>query len=103
MTPRERVVAALERKEPDLLPIDFGSTQVTTITRIAYDALRDYLGMPPDREPRISHRQMDTVYPAEDFFRRYEVDLRPLSMKSTWASKARPTNDDTFYDEYNIR
>lgn len=46
---------------------------------------------------------MDTVYPKEEFFRFYQVDLRPLSMKSTWASKAKKTSDDTFYDEYNIR
>jgi uroporphyrinogen decarboxylase len=103
MRPRERVSTALDHKEPDKLPIDFGSTQVTTITRIAYDNLRSYLDMEPDRHARISHRQMDTVYPTEQFLRYYQVDLRPVSMKSTWASKAKQTSDDTFYDEYNIR
>jgi uroporphyrinogen decarboxylase len=104
MTSRERFLAAARHTEPDLLPIDFGSTQVTTITRIAYQNLRGYLGMEPDVNPRISHRQMDTVYPTESFFRHYKVDFRPVTMKSTWASKARQTDGaDTFYDEYNIR
>jgi uroporphyrinogen decarboxylase len=103
MTSRERFLAASSHREPDALPIDFGSTQVTTITRIAYDNLRAYLGMELDASPRISHRQMDTVYPTESFFQHYKVDFRPVTMKSTWASKARQTTDDTFYDEYNIR
>ncbi len=67
LTSRERVITTLSHKEPDMAPIDFGSTIVTTITRIAYDNLREYLGLANDPEPAISHRQMDTVYPKEDF------------------------------------
>ena len=43
ITSRERVLTTLSHKEPDMAPIDFGSTIVTTITRIAYDNLRKYL------------------------------------------------------------
>ena len=43
MNSRERALAALNHQEPDKVPIDLGSTIVTSITRTAYDALRAYL------------------------------------------------------------
>jgi len=103
MNSRERVLTALDHQEPDMVPIDLGSTIVTAPTRIAYESLREYLGMEPDAEPTISHRQMDTVYPAEDFYQCYEVDLRPVYMKGPWSFEAREMSDDSFYDEFNIR
>ena len=36
MNSRERVLAALDHKEPDMVPIDFGGTKVTGISAIAY-------------------------------------------------------------------
>jgi len=81
MNSRQRALAALNHKEPDLVPIDLGSTIVTTITRTAYDSLRAYLKLEPEACPKISHRQMDTVYPGEDLLQRYEVDFRPVYLR----------------------
>ena len=39
MTPRERILAALDHREPDRVPIDLGSSIVTSITRAAYEPL----------------------------------------------------------------
>lgn len=103
MNSRERVLAALNHKAPDKVPIDLGATIVTAPTRIAYQNLRAYLGMEPDSSPRISHRQMDTVYPQEDFYQRYEVDFRTVYMKGPWAFQPREMPDDSFYDEFNLR
>jgi uroporphyrinogen decarboxylase len=100
---RERALAALNHKVPDKVPIDLGATIVTAPTRIAYQNLRAYLGMEPDSSPRISHRQMDTVYPQEDFYQRYEVDFRAVYMKGPWAFQPREMPDDSFYDEFNLR
>ena len=47
MTPRQRIVAALEHREPDRLPIDFAGTECSSIHMIAYDKLRKHLGMEP--------------------------------------------------------
>ena len=44
MNSRERVLAALSHKEPDLVPIDFGGTKVTGISAIAYNRLKEHLG-----------------------------------------------------------
>jgi len=45
MTPRERIIAALNHKESDRVPIDLGSTESTGITWIAYNKLKEYLGI----------------------------------------------------------
>jgi len=52
MTPRERVVKSLRHEQPDMVPFDFGSTESSGITGIAYNCLRRYLGLPPG-ETRI--------------------------------------------------
>ena len=44
MTPRERVLAALELREPDRVPRDLGGTTATGINVVAYRNLVDYLG-----------------------------------------------------------
>jgi hypothetical protein len=45
MTSRERVVSALAHREPDRLPMDFGSTAVTGVHVSCIAALRDYFGL----------------------------------------------------------
>lgn len=103
MNSRERVMTTIARKEPDKVPVDLGTSIVTTITRTAYDALREYLDIEADSQPNISHRQMDTVYPMEDLLLRYEVDFRSVHMKSPWGFKPREMPDDSFYDEFGAR
>jgi uroporphyrinogen decarboxylase len=102
MKPRERALAAINHQEPDRVPIDLGSTIVTTTTRIAYNNLREYLGMEPDPNVVISHRQMDTIYPKEDLLQRYQVDFRSVYLQGPWYFKSRELPDDSFYDEYNL-
>ena len=45
MTPRERVLAAIEHREPDAVPADLGATPSTNISAIAYGRLKRHLGM----------------------------------------------------------
>ena len=47
MNSRERLRTALRHQEPDRIPFDLGSTQVTGIHEVAYRNLRAYLGLPP--------------------------------------------------------
>lgn len=44
MTHRERVMAALEHREPDRLPMDLGTARFTGIVLGAYEKLRAHLG-----------------------------------------------------------
>ena len=45
MTSRERVIATLDHRQPDRIPIDFGGTPVTGIHVSVVAALRDYYGL----------------------------------------------------------
>ena len=46
MTSRERVLAAINHREPDRVPIDLGSTGQTGMSVSAMYRLREYLGLP---------------------------------------------------------
>jgi hypothetical protein len=45
MTSKERVLAALNHRQPDRVPIDFGSTGVTGMHATCVDGLRRYFGL----------------------------------------------------------
>ena len=47
MTSRERVLEALDHRQPDRVPIDFSGHRSSGIAAIAYPRLREYLGLPP--------------------------------------------------------
>ncbi len=46
MNSRERILTALDHREPDRIPFDLGSCQVTGIHVAAYQNLRQALGLP---------------------------------------------------------
>jgi uroporphyrinogen decarboxylase len=48
---RERLLTTLDHREPDRVPFDLGSTQVTGIHEVAYHKLREALGLPPAETP----------------------------------------------------
>lgn len=81
MTPRERVLKALEHKEPDKVPIDLGGTLASTLTGTANQKLKDFLGIKKDGEPR-TFALADCIYPLEEVFKLFEVDFRTVRMKS---------------------
>jgi uroporphyrinogen decarboxylase len=77
MTPRERLLTALDHREPDRIPYDLGSTQVTGIHAVAYRRLRQYLGLPPV-EPTICDVVQGLALPDEDVIERLGADVRGL-------------------------
>jgi len=46
MTGRERILSAIEHREPDQVPVDFGGYRSSGIMAQAYARLRDFLGLP---------------------------------------------------------
>lgn len=76
MTPRECFLAAVNHRQPDRLPIDFGK-HIGSIHRRAYPALRDHLGdIPMSSDDRILDRMAQTVWPDEALLRRLDIDFR---------------------------
>jgi len=77
MNARQRLLTALSHREPDRVPLDLGSTQVTGIHVSAYRRLRDALGLPP-----VKIRLADTIQglaqPDEDVLAWIGADARGL-------------------------
>jgi len=76
MTPRERVLAALEHRVPDRVPIDLGGNQ-TGIHRIAYEGLLKHLGIHDEVEIMDPVQQL--ARPCEEVLERFHVDTRYIA------------------------
>ncbi len=77
MNSRERVLAAIDHREPDRIPFDMGSTQVTGIHAVAYRNLRAHLGLPPV-EPHLCDVIQQLALPDDDVVERLGIDVRGL-------------------------
>jgi uroporphyrinogen decarboxylase len=74
MTPRARVIKALNHEETDRIPIDLGGFQ-TGIHLRAYQALVDHLGF--EEQPlRILDPVQQLAVPSEQVLQRFHVDIR---------------------------
>ncbi|MHB8112381.1 MAG: uroporphyrinogen decarboxylase family protein [Bellilinea sp.] len=78
ITGRERLLTALAHREPDRIPLDLGSTQVTGIHVIAYQKLRQALGL-PSVKPQPYDSIQGLAVPDEDLIARLGVDVRGMN------------------------
>ena len=77
MNSRERLLTVLNHHEPDRIPFDLGSTQVTGIHVVAYRRLREYLGLLLI-EPTIVDEVQGLARPDDDVIEQLGVDVRGL-------------------------
>lgn len=63
MTPKERVLAALNHEVPDKIPTDLGTTNCTSIARKAYARLKKSLGVDKPDELMMEDFQISKVDP----------------------------------------
>jgi uroporphyrinogen decarboxylase len=77
MNSRKRLLTTLNHHEPDRVPLDLGSTQVTGIHVVAYHNLRQALGLPPV-EARLCDYIQGLALPDDDLVGRLGVDVRGL-------------------------
>lgn len=80
MKSKERVLLALNHKEPDKVPIDLGGTICSTLTSTANKKFKDYLGIKKAGEI-VSHPVLDTVVPIDEILEMFEVDIRTIRLK----------------------
>ena len=101
MNSRERVLLALDHKEPDRVPIDFGGL-VSSLHHQAYRQLLEYLGMPTDEIPIMDMFQQ-IVDPAPALKERFHADIVGLFPhdSSDFEFKLDPTTD-SFVDEWGV-
>jgi len=64
MTSRERLLSALNHKEPDRIPLDLGSGQACKFTKHFYIKLLDYFGL-KEEDPEISAKPYQLVYASD--------------------------------------
>ncbi len=101
MTPRERVMAALNLQEPDRVPIDLSQAGGDGITAAAYHNLIKYLGL-PDREIRIHTKLAQSAHVDEDVLHRFKVDFRRIDIGAPDHWKDEPVGEDGYRDEYGL-
>lgn len=103
MTSRERVLEALNHREADRVPLDFGGTGLTGISRIALARFLDFLGTPQEVELNGMAQQLGVV-PAS-LMEHVGADVRGIDPNpgSNWQLElTRQGDSEVFYDEWGI-
>lgn len=83
MTPRERVLCALDHQEPDRVPIDFGGISTTGIFADAYRPLKELLGLALDKPIRLAYPRCDIVRTDVALVDRFGGDVLPIQAEGT--------------------
>jgi len=98
MTPRERVLAALNHVEPDRVPIDFSGHRSSGIAAMAYPRLRKHLGLEP-RPVRVYDVIQQLAIVDEDVLDHFGVDCIEMGRgfaldDASWKSWTLPDGTD---------
>lgn len=103
--PRERVLTALEHKEPDRVPIDLAGTVVSGIHVVAYGNLMRAMGL--HREYNIVDIVQQLASPDEEILRRFNSDFRAICMRPprTWEFREHASDSGRpyFVDEWGVK
>jgi uroporphyrinogen decarboxylase len=86
MTSRERVLAAINHRIPDRMPIDLGMHYSTGISGFAYHPLRRHLGLPEDRIEICDCIQF-LARVDEDILQRFHCDC--ILLQPRWSATQR--------------
>lgn len=86
MNSRERVLSAINHKEPDKLPKDLGSTPSSGISAIAYKNLTDYIGMKNSRT-KIYDVVQQVAQPEDKILNMFKIDTLDLGRTFNTADK----------------
>jgi uroporphyrinogen decarboxylase len=85
MNPRERVMLALNHKEPDRIPIDLGGSICSSIHKNAYIELKKYLGMDLE-EIKMADYVQQLPYLDEALLEHFGVDFRMVQLPAATAA-----------------
>ncbi len=104
MTPRERVLAAIDRKEPDRVPVDLGATPSSGISAIAYGNLKTHLAI-ASGATRIYDVVQQLAEPEEALLDRFAIDAVDLgrafnTRSGDWYEIALPDGQRALYPRW---
>lgn len=101
MNSQERVVTALNHKEPDRVPFDLGGSDVSGIHILAYQNLRRYLGL-PELPPRLDDMMQQVGTMDDDMHGLLRTDVRwvsPIALNFDALTQMRDEGDYWAYDD----
>ena len=90
MTSRERVLASINHKQPDQVPVDLGATPSSGISTIAYYNLKEHLGI-TEGHTRVYDVVQQLAQPEDDIIDRFGVDVLDVGRMFN-------TRDEDWYD-----
>ena len=104
LTSRERILKAVNHKEPDRIPIDIGGTQQTSLHRVAQKKLLEYFDKPFNDEVFDLIQQLSRT---EEFIsKKFGNDCYLImpNMSDDWELKVWSDNEASYFiDEWGIK
>lgn len=97
MTHRERLISALEHREIDMVPIDFGSTRDSSIVVEGYEHMKEHFGI--REENRITSSMMRVVDINEAILQAFDIDTRGIFPRGVPDVK---TGERRYRDEWGV-
>lgn len=97
---RERVVRALNREQPDRVPLDLGSTRSTAIVVQAYERLNRHLSAA--EPPRIFSKWLNIAHPSQAMLERFDIDTRSVGQGAPDAWQDLVFPDGSYQDEWGV-
>ena len=100
MTSRQRLLAALNHREPDRVPIDLGGTPTSTISASALENLKSHLGLHSPN--RLMSPIFLTAYPDDELVQRFGVDVKMVAASPPSAFQLKTTPQGRIVDEWGV-
>jgi len=96
---RERTLKALNHEAPDRVPVDLGTTNCTTMTRVAYENLKKLLGV--EKETRLMMENFQIAFIDEEVLEILGIDTRGVHPQPVFQKKV--VDERTYYNEFGIK
>jgi uroporphyrinogen decarboxylase len=100
MTHRERMLRALNRQEPDRVPVDLGGSRSSSLVFEAYDKLERHLG--GSEPPRMFNRWLNVAHASRTMLARFDVDTRSVSPGGADSGADVDFPDGSYRDEWGV-
>lgn len=97
----ERVLAVLNNKEPDRVPIDFGENPVT-IHHIALRNLLEFMGWEINAPIVCTDKRWGFARVPESLLKHFRVDCRRITLNPPGLEEVRYVSEDVYVDEFGI-
>lgn len=101
MTHRQRLQAALDHREPDLIPLDFGTGGNTSPVPEAYEKLCAIFGI--EYKLRLVPHMMRLARADERILQILDIDTRPIYMNPVQNRIRACSEPGCFYDEWGVK